>query len=230
MAVFIFGRGNSNPYSDTFSENSWDKIIKACQTNKVPSTWLVGDYKEMTINGVAYDIVIIGKAHDTYSDGTGKAPLTFQMRDCYETKYPMNGTDSNVGGWSSSQMRSKHLPAILATMPSNVQLAIQKVNKLTSAGNKSSSIKTTADKLFLLSEVETAGTTSYSFAGEGVRYAYYAGGNIGSKYFGHVTSSWWLRSPHKGSDSMFCDASSGDSINNYFANYTEFAVSFAFCF
>ena len=230
MAVFIFGRGNPNPYSDTFSENSWDKIIKACQTNKVPSTWLVGDYKEMTINGAPYAVVIIGKAHDTYSDGTGMAPLTFQLRECYETKYPMNSTDSNVGGWGSCKMRSTHLPAIMATMPNNVQLAIREVNKLTSAGNKSSTIKTTADKLVLLSEMEVYGVASYAFPGEGTRYAYYSNGASDIKKLGDKASGWWLRSPDRDSNSMFCSVSYLGGSNDYFANYTDYGMPFAFCF
>ena len=62
-------------------------------------------------------------------------------------------------------------------MPSEVQNGIKQVKKLTSAGNKSSTINSTDDKLFLLSEIEIFGTTSNSFAGEGKQYDYYKAGN-----------------------------------------------------
>lgn len=81
-----------------FADNTWTQIIKACQANRVPDTWVVGNQKTMTIGGTDYVIDIIGKGHDTYSSGGGTAPLTFQMHDCYGTTYAMNSTNTNVGG------------------------------------------------------------------------------------------------------------------------------------
>ena len=66
----------------------------------------------------------------------------------------MNSTATNVGGWKDSEMRNTHLPSVLLLMPPEVQAGIRNVNKLTSAGNKSSEIVTTSDGLFLLSEEE----------------------------------------------------------------------------
>ena len=51
------------------------------------------------------------------------------------------------------------------------------MQKKSSAGNQSSSIQTTNDKLFLLSEIEIFGSTTYSFTGEGKQYDYYKAGN-----------------------------------------------------
>ena len=151
---------------DNFADNDWSAIIAACHSGSVPSTWVVGNSKTMTINGASYQVDIIGKNHDTYAAG-GTAPLTFQLHDCYGETEKMNSSNTNSGGWTSCAMRSTHLPAILALMPTEVQNGIREVNKLTSAGNKSSTINTTADKLFLLSEVEIFGSPSYSVSGEG---------------------------------------------------------------
>ena len=68
-------------YDSVFANNTWKQIIEACHNNAVPDTWNVADQKPMTINGVDYQIDIIGKNHDTYASG-GKAPLTFQLHDC----------------------------------------------------------------------------------------------------------------------------------------------------
>ena len=78
--------GIQYPYEANFADNTWAQIIKACQKKIIPTTWKVGDQKAMTINGISYQIDIIGKNHDDYSDGSGKAPLTFQMHDCYADK------------------------------------------------------------------------------------------------------------------------------------------------
>ena len=213
---------------DTFANNDWSAIIAACQSGSVPSTWVVGNSKTMTINGTSYQIDIIGKNHDTYTAG-GTAPLTFQLHDCYGTKYQMNSSNTNSGGWTSCAMRSTHLPAILALMPSEVQAGIKEVNKLTSAGSQSSTINTTADKLFLLSEIEIFGSTTYSKSGEGSQYAYYSAGNSKVKNFSGSANSWWERSPRGSNSAGFCYVNSSGSANNNSASGSS-GVAFGFCF
>lgn len=215
-------------YDPVFSNNSWADIIESCQSGNVPDSWVVGNYKNMTINGKAYRIDIIGKNHDTYAAG-GTAPLTFQMHDCYDTTYQMNSSNTNSGGWTNCAMRSTHLPAILALMPAEVQAAIKEVQKKTSAGNKSSSIQATNDKLFLLSEIELFGRTPYSFAGEGTQYAYYKAGNSRAKKINGSESWWWERSPFSDIPSVFCNVSNGGSANGYNASLLG-GVAFGFCF
>lgn len=126
-------------------------------------------------------------------------------------------------------MRSTHLPAILALMPTEVQDGIREVNKLTSAGSQSSTINTTADKLFLLSEVEIFGSTSYSAAGEGTQYDYYKAGNSKVKKRNGSATDWWERSPMAIRSAGFCLV---DSDGNAFISLASYAsgVAFAFCF
>ena len=216
-------------YKANFADNTWAQIIDACHKNQVPDTWVVGNSKTMLINGTEYQIDIIGKGHDDYADGSGKAPLTFQLHDCYGELKAMNSTNTNDGGWMRCAMRQTHLPAILSQMPTEVQNGIREVNKLTSAGSQSSTINTTADKLFLLSEIEIFGSVSYSKSGEGTQYDYYKAGNSKVKNRNGSAGFWWERSPHGGSGIYFCYVYSSGSVNYDYASY-ENAVSFAFCF
>ena len=216
-------------YDLVFANNTWKQIIDACHNNAVPDTWNVADNKLMTINGVDYQIDIIGKNHDDYSDGSGKAPLTFQMHDCYANKKNMNSSPTNSGGWTSCAMRNTHLPAILAMMPTEVQNGIREVNKLTSAGSKSSTINTTADKLFLLSEVEIFGSTTNSAAGEGTQYDYYKAGNSKVKKQNGSATVWWERSPRVVSSTAFCVVSSNGNPGGSNASNAR-GVAFGFCF
>ena len=184
----------------------------------------------MTINGADYQIDIIGKNHDTYAAG-GTAPLTFQMHDCYATAYAMNSSNTNRGGWTSCAMRNTPLPAILALMPPDVQSSIREVNKLTSAGGMSATINTTADKLFLLSEIEIFGSITYSVAGEGSQYAYYSAGNSKVKNRSGSATGWWGRSPFGSISWAFCRVhSNGTSVSFDVSANAAFGVSFAFCF
>ena len=217
-------------YEPAFADNSWRQIIKACQKNEVPSTWAVGDSKTMKINGTDYSIDIIGKNHDTYADGSGTAPLTFQLHDCYATKYAMgDNLNGNSPGWTNCVMRKTNLSAILALMPTEVQAGIKEVNKLTSVGSQNSTINTTADKLFLLSEIEVFGKASESFSGEGSQYAYYAAGNSKIKNFSGSASAWCLRSPWSGNQVSYCVVTLSGTAYAANAPNTN-GVAFAFCF
>lgn len=217
------------PYDFVFANNTWEQIIEACHSNAVPDTWKVADQKPMTINGVDYQIDIIGKNHDDYSDGSGKAPLTFQLHNCYDTKYAMNASSTNVGGWGSSDMRITHLPAILGLMPAAVQSGIREVNKLTSEGNRGTNIITKQDKLFLLSEIEIFGSVSYSRNGEGEQYDYYKAGKSKVKtYYGSETS-WGERSPSGFNSVRFCYVGEDGYAYSSYAD-SQRGVAFAFCF
>lgn len=218
-------------FEPVFANNSWETIIAACRSGNVPDSWAVGNSKNMTIGGAEYQIDIIGKNHDDYADGSGKAPLTLQMHDCYATEYPMNMENTNVGGWNASAMRTEHMPALLALMPTEVQNGIREVNKLTSAG---STINTTADKLFLLSEVEIFGSTTYSAAGEGTQYDYYKVSSRRVKTRSGAATHWWERSPSvigSSAYSDFCRVFDNGTAYETYAGYSSGGgVSFAFCF
>lgn len=216
-------------YDPVFSNNTWEQIIAACHNKEVPDTWKVADQKPMTINGVDYQIDIIGKNHDDYSDGSGKAPLTFQLHDCYRRTYAMNASATNIGGWGRSNMRTTRLPAILALMPTEVQNGIREVNKMTSVGNQSATINTTADKLFLLSEIEIFGNNVNSYSGEGTKYDYYKTNSNNVKRRNGNAIDWWERSPSKKNTNSFCTVSNrGLNAQHYAEN--SYGVAFAFCF
>lgn len=213
-------------YDPVFANNTWEQIIEACHNNEVPDTWKVADQKPMTINGSDYLIDIIGKNHDDYSDGSGKAPLTFQLHDCYKLKKAMHNTTTNSKGWSRCDMRETNLPIILKQMPTEVQSGIREVNKLTS---ESRTIVTTADKLFLLSEIEIFGSDKNSGKGEGTQYNYYKAGNSKVKNYIDSAIEWWERSPYNGNTRFYCCVNyEGASISRS-ANVVS-GVPFAFCF
>lgn len=211
-----------------FENQTWEQIITACQTNTVPSIWQVGDQKAMTINGTDYLIDIIGKNHDDYAHGSGKAPLTFQLHDVFDS-WQMNPSNQNNSGWVNCAMRKTHLPEVMTKLPTEVQTGIKEVNKLGSAGGGSSTISTIADKLFLLSEVEIFGTASNSFSGEGTQYDYYKAGNSKEKYYNGSNQTWWTRSPHTGTK-YWVGVKNDGSNSFYYGAVGSNYVSFAFCF
>lgn len=230
--IFFVTRGlPKKSYNPVFSENEWADIIEACHANEVPDEWVADGtcYKDMLINGTNYRVDIIGKNHDDLADGTGKAPLTFQLHDCYDTIFRMNATITNVGGWRDCEMRTRAMPILKAEMPAEVQAGIRPVNKLTSAGGQSSSIVTTSDELFLPSEVEVFGSITNSFSGEGTQYEYYQAGNSKVKNWKGSAYYWWERSPLFDGSASYCRVTSNGTVSFNTANMA-FGVPFCFCF
>lgn len=216
-------------YDPVFANNTWEQIIEACHNNAVPNTWKVADQKPMTIGGTDYLIDIIGKNHDDYADGSGKAPLTFQLHDCYKIAKAMHSTAANTMGWTKCSMRVEHLPIILKQMPADVQSGIREVNKISASGGRSTSLVTTKDSLFLLSEGEVFGSAINSHPGEGTQYDYYKAGNSTVKDFNGNAYDWWERSPTANSTRYYCNVKSTGSAVNSSANVTR-GVAFGFCF
>lgn len=216
-------------YKANFSDNTWAQIIDACHKNRVPNTWVVGNSKPMLIDGAEYQIDIIGKNHDDYADGSGKAPLTFQLHDCYAQTYGMNNSNTNNGGWTNCVMRTTHLPAILAKMPTEVQNGIRKVTKLTSEGNGSINIKATEDDLFLLCEEESFGEAVYARSGEGTQYEYYRMGNSTIKNYQGSAAIQWERSPRGNNGTEFCEIAENGTQKALYASAHN-GIAYAFCF
>ena len=203
---------------------SWDDINSISESGNASSILRIGDKKTVAIDGVNYEVQIIGFNHDTKTSG-GKAGITFQLVRRLKTTYPMDTSEleDNSRGWTRCTMRTSTMATLLTKLPSALQNVIKAVNKLTSAGSESATINTTSDKLFLLSEVEVFGTTQNSFAGEGSQYDYYKAGNSYDK-----GAPWWERSPAKDSLTNFCMVGNltGDEA---IAAYNSLGVSFAFC-
>ena len=206
---------------------SWSVVSSVSEAGLAPKFWSVGDTKTLTVNGVTYTAVILGFNHDTKTAG-GKAGITFQLQNCLATIYPMNSSDTNSGGWTSSVMRGTTMVTLLSQLPSTLQSAIKQVNKLSSAGSQSATINTTADKLFFLSEIEIFGAVTYSKAGEGTQYDYYKAGNSKIKTVNGSAFSWWERSAN-GSDATNFGIVNGTGGATAASASVSRGVSFGFC-
>lgn len=215
----------------TLEATSWDNIAAVSKFGQAPNYWKVGDKKNITVNGVTYAAQIIGFDHDTLTTADGgrtKAGITFQLVDCLNTTYSMNGSNTNVNGWRGSTMRTSTMATLLNQLSSDLKSVLKFVNKVTSKGNNSSGLETTSDKLFLLSEIEVFGATQYSYAGEGKQYEYYTAGNSTIKKVNGSANYWWERSPSSGSTNYFCGVYNSGNANRSGAG-NSFGVSFGFC-
>lgn len=205
-------------------------VIEALsRSGNADKVFAVGDEVDVTLTtGESITLVILGFNHDNLTGG-GKAGITFGMKELLQTNYRMNATSTNAGGWTSCEMRTQTMQMLFSYLPAEWQSVIKAVDKLTSAGSQSTTINTTSDKLFLLSNVEVDGTTSATYKDEGVQYEYY---KTSANRIKHTASgsagNWWLRSPGATGATYFRGVGISGAVGSIGASLT-LGVAFGFC-
>lgn len=225
----------------SFANNTWAQIAAFAESGKAADVYNVGDEKQIELStGETITLVILGFNHDDKTDG-GKAGITIGMKNCLETKYPHNTSNTNVGGWNDSAMRKSTMRTLLSQLPSDLQSAIKTVNKKATSGGGASNIVVSSDKLFLFSAIEITGDTiapasSDGYKDEGAQYEYWrtvkdgtqAADRIKTTGDDGVATAWWLRSPFVGNTTSFIGVYSTGTVISYSASYS-YGVSFGFC-
>lgn len=221
----------------TFADSDWATIAELSENGQAQTFFSVGDEKTISLTtGEQVTLVILDFNHDDLTSG-GKAGMTIGMKNLLATTYRMNETATNEGGWDESEMRTSTMATLLSQLPSDLQGVIKQVNKKATAGGASTSITTSADKLWLLAEVEVDGTTSAGYADEGEQYEYWKTVKDGTvsadriKYLSNGSGSahsWWLRSPYVSYSTYFRTFTSTGDVSSNLANSTR-GVSFGFC-
>ena len=225
-------KANSSPTlpAKTFNEYTWAEIAAISEAGNAASTFSVGDEKELTIGSKTYHVQILGFDHDDLSDGTGKAGITVGLKEVMTTTRVMNSTKTNVGGWRDSEMRTYLKNNVLSSLPNELQSVIKTVNKVSDVGNQdTTTLKTTEDKLFLLSTTEVGGNsyTSWDVDGQGMQYEFFTDNASRIKYL-NIPERWWLRSTSVYGTIYFGGVDSDGSYNGGIVNEGH-GVSFAFC-
>ena len=212
---------------DNLNDTDWADIDICGRLGMAQQFFKVGDSKTVNIGGTNYEVQIIGFNHDDKVSG-GKAAYSFQLVDCLNQTQQMNTSNTNTGGWNGSAMRGR-MSTYKSQLPAALRNVIKTVKKKSGTGGGSSSgTQQTNDDLFLLSEIEIFGTTTYSVAGEGTQYEWYKAGNSRIKKVNGSADDWWERSPSSGDTGIFCSVGSSGSASIHSAD-ASFGVSFGFC-
>ena len=212
---------------DNLNDTDWADIDICGRLGMAQQFFKVGDSKTVNIGGTNYEVQIIGFNHDDKVSG-GKAAYSFQLVDCLNQTQQMNTSNTNTGGWNGSAMRGR-MSTYKSQLPAALRNVIKTVKKKSGTGGGSSSgTQQTNDDLFLLSEIEIFGTTTYSVAGEGTQYEWYKAGNSRIKKVNGSANYWWERSPNSGNTYYFCGVRSSGNADYGDANGSR-GVSFGFC-
>ena len=255
--------------SAVLNDNDWATIKAVSDNGEGANYWSIGDRKAVTLNGTVGALTlsnfttyafIIGFNHNASVEGANH--IHFQLAktalsggtdvalcDSYysstDAGFQMNTSNTNSGGWASSNMRtnicgtslSSYSGTIIAVIPAALRAVLKSVTKYTNntgSNTAASAVTATTDYFFLLSEYEVFGSISYANSNEKnkqAQYAYYSAGNSKIKYKHNGTSTaaiWWLRSPYASNSAFFTYASAKGTVSCYNAYYS-FCFAPGFC-
>ena len=204
--------GSNVPEPVTFSEDSWETIaanVKSGNTSK----YNVGDTKEVDLGSLGTHTVRIANKSECTNGETSETACGFvvEFADII-TNQKFNSTDTNVGGWKDSELRTYVNGTIYNALPSDLQNVIVSTKVISGHGKRSGETNfETQDKLYLLNAQEVWSTNSYDtsvgtskqldyYKNQGVTASSYAGA---IKQYNGSSYNWWLRSASSGNTSYF---------------------------
>ena len=212
----------------SFSTDSWKTIIKAVRNDNI-SKYSIGDTKEIELDGYGtHTLRIANTSTPSECSTTGFSQtacgFVLEFADII-TKHNMNDTETNIGGWPATSMRTFVNNDIYNAIPSEIKNAIIDTTVVSGHGSEDTANFTSTDKLYLLApkEIYTDFDDTDDAAKDLTRTLdYYT--NIGvttSSYSGAIKekSYWWLRAATSRVSNGFLRVGNFRGWSAGFANY-----------
>ena len=235
------GSGSSGGSVETvsFAEDSWDTIVSAVQAGSTEN-YHVGDTKEVDMGTFGTHTIRVANTSTPAECSTAGFSQTacgfvLEFADSITTRN-MNSTNTNVGGWPATSMRTYVNNDIYNALPSELKNGIIDTYVVSGHGPSHSANFTSTDKIYLLSTKEvwgkegTSNVINYDTTDAYTRQLdyYKAQGVTTSNYSGaKKNGSWWLRAAHSNFGNVFYNGdASGDCSNDYANSSSGVAPAF----
>lgn len=214
--------------SISLSADSWETISKVSASGYAQEHYYIGEEKTIVLStNEQVTLLIVGFNHDVRSDGSGKAGITFGMKNLLQTTAKhFESSSMSSYGWDNSLIRSAFLPSIMELLPVNLKNVICAVDKTTTyyKSEYSSEKRITSDLLWLFAQSEV-----YGVVAEGAQYEYYKQSTNRIKKLSNgsgAASSWLLRS-FTSSNKCYNTSSNGDYYSGYITTVGGVCFGFA---
>ncbi len=220
----------------SFTDDSWDTIASAVKSGTYP--YQVGDTKKVDMGDLGIHTLRVANTSACTNGKTSETACGFvvEFADII-SEQAMNSTETNVGGWPASAMRTYVNTTVYNALPSDLQNVIAETSVVSSHGSTSGEANfTSSDKLYLLStkEVWNGGIGYDTAEAETRQLDYYKNKGVtisnyseAIKQYNGTNSTWWLRSANSNiTDTFFRVGSNGGWHNTIASN--AFGVAPAF--
>ena len=220
----------------SFETDSWDVISKAVKENNYP--YKVGDAKTIDMGDLGTHRVSVANISSCTNGETSETACGFvvEFADVI-SNHAMNSTNTSVGGWPASEMRTYVNETVYNALPSDLQNVIATTKVISSHGSTTGESNFTSDdKLYLLSCEEIYGdfanssqATYDTSVGTSRQLDYYKkmdvtmdSNNAAIKQYNGTDSNWWLRSAYYyayNSPDSFLSVQGGGSWGTFGSTY-----------
>ena len=201
------------------------QIQIASKSGNIPSTWVVGDTKDVVVNGLTYQARLVDKTgkYIRVSDGS-IVHLKFELTELLPTKQVYNSAGNNRP-LQSQLLTDINSGTIYGQIESALTSVLEPVKVKVSQGGGSSTENTLVDfegKFFFHREHDLFSTKSYSVQNEwdaiSAQDEYYQTHNTDTDRIKHLkngnNNAYWEMSPSAGNSRAVCDVSSGGGASD----------------
>ena len=203
---------------DETISDSWSTIFANEDNGTYKTVYSLGDIKYMYLNGTPMSMQIVAFDEDT-------SKISWVCKSILDTRN-MNPTNDITGGWASSNMRAWLRETIYPMIDSTIRNRIVAVTK-NYYDAKTSSRLTISDNVWIPSEYEIFGTTSYENSGTLYTGVFTDATSRIKKYgLNGSANGWWLRSAYTANNFRYVN-SVGSSNNS--SSTGAYGVTLGFC-
>lgn len=233
-------------YSDNPEDNSGYTLAEfygIASSGRAKEFFNVGDKIKIVAHTTAFkdvdiELQVYGFKHYKLAGSEDFAEVVFGMVGLMNAYQQMNSSNTNVGGWPATKMRTYLNETVFNGLPQQWKSMIKPVTVLSSQGDTLPTIVWSDDKLFLFSQAEVGFNTStvpytneIDPGAEEKTFSIFTDNNsrIKKTYNGTGTAhNWWLRSPYASYSTTFCNVYGYGGANSGTAGST-YGVAFGFC-
>lgn len=214
---------SSMSVSETSIGDTWSEIFASEDDGSYISKYTIGNLKTLQIGNYVYHAQIVAINGDILSNNSGRAKITWVLKELYSSAHKMNSSATNKNGWGATNMRSWLSSSVLPQFPSDVRGRIKEVKK-TYYDFTSKSTLTANDKLWIPSRRELgANEFDWDTENSGVIYDVFSllsfrkkqAVNYSEYDISNRTNDWWLRTAYYDP----YNSSSNDSKEFHFIGY-----------
>ena len=211
--VITVGNFTSDPVTLGAGENvfveaglttsSWAGIKRIVDAGKAAQYINNGDRFTVTLSN--NEVLIYEANVNTY----GLGEVDFIPTYCMATLKQHHTSNTNAGGWNSSDIRTYLNNAFLSSLPADLQAVISTKPVKATTGSQANQIQTANDKIWLLTEKEVFGGITYSGSSENSVNRQYpvftdAASRVRTQGANGAAVGVWLASPYVSYSTDFC--------------------------
>lgn len=124
------GSGTPKSYDPILANNTWEQINDVANEGIASSVWSIGDEIDVQVLNETVTACIIDFDHDDLADGSGKAAITFGLKNLPKQQYMFddNNDQSQVNWYKSDQYRWYN-SVLIPSLDQNLYQYLQSVPK-----------------------------------------------------------------------------------------------------